>query len=88
MNHAGPGHNMRFSDIVLDDPELSMAAKGVFAILGLLGSGARTEALAQHARDEADAVSAAVEELVRAGYVRLEGEAVHVNRPGSFGLPS
>lgn len=83
-----PGQNMRFSDIVLDDARLSMAAKGVFATLGLLGNDCEVEALARHTSDGGGALAAALQELSEAGYVTLDERRVRVSRPGSFGQPA
>lgn len=85
--HTGPGQNLRFSDIVLDDDEISMAAKGVFATLGLLGDGCGVANLARRSKDTQEAVRAALDELVEAGYVEVQDERVYVTRPASFGLP-
>lgn len=79
--------NTRFSDIVLDDPALSMAAKGVFVSIGFLGNGCSLEDLAKHALDELERIGAAVDELVRAGYVSVEeGERLHIKTAPSFGI--
>lgn len=85
--HAGPGQNLRFSDIVLDDDDISMAAKGVFATLGLLGDGCAVATLTRRSKDGPEAVRAALEELVEAGYVAIRDDKIFVSRPGSFGLP-
>lgn len=78
---------MRSSDIVIDDERLSLAAKGVFLAVTLLGNGCRLEELARHCRDGVAKVEAAVDELVRLRYVRLEDRAVHFEDPPRFGIP-
>jgi hypothetical protein len=78
---------MRSSDIVIDDERLSLAAKGVFVTVTLLGNGCRIEELARHCRDNAGRVELAVQELVRLRYVRLEGSLIHFEDPPRFGIP-
>ncbi len=92
MRHAGPGQNMRFSDIVIDDASISMAAKGVFVTIGLLGSGCTVASLSKRASDAHKVVVAALEELIEAGYVTIdrdgEEERVFIRGPASFGVTS
>jgi hypothetical protein len=78
--------NTRFSDIVLDDPALSMAAKGVFVSVGFLGNGCSLEDLAKHTLDGLERVEAAVNELVQAGYVSIEDERLHIRAAPKFGI--
>lgn len=78
---------MRSSDIVIDDERLSLSAKGAFVAVTLLGDGCRIEELARHCRDQAGRVEAAVQELVRLRYVRLDGSTVHFEDPLRFGIP-
>jgi hypothetical protein len=86
QNGVGPGQNMRFSDIVIDDPNLSLAAKGVFATLGLMGNSCAVAELANRTSDGERAVRAALSELERAGYVEVIDETVRVQSAGSFGV--
>jgi DNA-binding transcriptional ArsR family regulator len=77
---------MRFSDIVIDDPNLSLAAKGVFSTLGLMGNSCAVAELASRTSDGERAVRAALSELERAGYVEVRDETVRVQSSGSFGV--
>lgn len=81
-----PGQNMRFSDVVIDDAKLSLAAKGLFTALGFLGNGCTVADISKRTSDSESAVRAAIDELVRAGYVEIEDDAVHTKRTGNFGL--
>jgi hypothetical protein len=83
---VGPGQNMRFSDIVIDDPGLSLAAKGAFATLGLMGNSCPISDLAERTRDSAESLRAALAELVRAGYVEVLDDVVRVHSAGTFGV--
>ena len=78
---------MRSSDIVIDDERLSLAAKGVFVTVTLLGNGCRVVEIARHCRDTASNVDAALQELARLRYVRVEDGAVRVEDPPRFGIP-
>lgn len=78
---------MRSSDIVVDDERLSLAAKGVFVSVTLLGDGCHLEDLARLCRDHVGDVEAAVLELVRLRYLRLQGSVVHFGDPLRFGIP-
>ncbi len=80
--------HIRFSDIVLDDSQLSMRAKGIFATVGYLGSGCDFSKLLQHSLDDVVVLQAALEELVRAGYVSIESNTRIVIKPAAtFGTP-
>lgn len=83
---VGPGQNMRFSDIVIDNPELSLAAKGVFATLGLMGNSCTIDELVQRSSDGEPTLRSAVDELERAGYVEVSEGVVRLQSAGSFGL--
>lgn len=83
---VGPGQNMRFSDVVIDDPKLSLAAKGVFATLGLMGNSCSVGDLAERTKDGEEAVRAALDELSAAEYVEVDDEMVRVQSTGSFGV--
>ena len=79
--------NTRFSDIVLDDPALSMSAKGVFVSVGFLGNGCTVENLLEHSHDSLEAVQRSVQELVQAGYLNLEEEdRLFIRAAPSFGI--
>jgi hypothetical protein len=77
---------MRSSDIVIDDERLSLAAKGVFVTITLLGNGCRVLDIGRHCRDVPAAVDAALRELERLRYVRVEDDAVRVEEASSFGI--
>lgn len=81
-----PGQNMRFSDVVIDDAKLSLAAKGVFTALGFLGNGCTVADISKRTADGEDVVRAALDELVREGYIDVEDDTVHTKRTGNFGL--
>jgi DNA-binding transcriptional ArsR family regulator len=85
-NGVGPGQNMRFSDIVIDDPKLSLAAKGVFSMLGLMGNSCSVDELTERTSDGEPTVRAALDELERAGYVEVAEGLVRVQSAGSFGV--
>lgn len=77
---------MRYSDIVLDDTELSLAAKGAFAALSLLGNDCSIAELAKRTKDGPAGARDALAELEAAGYVELDEQSVRVRRPGEFGV--
>lgn len=83
---VGMGQNMRMSDIVIDDANLSMAAKGVFSTLGFLGNTCSLEHLLERTRDDEKSLWAALNELTAAGYVQVEERTVRVPSTGSFGV--
>ena len=64
----------RFSDIVLDDPSLSLAAKGTFLAIGYLGNGCTVAKLAERTSDTLQAIEYILSELIEAGYVRTRGQ--------------
>lgn len=76
----------RFSDIVLDDVRLSMAAKGLFLTLSFLGNSATLEQLRTHCSDSDMGLRVALEELRQVEYITVEGEQIAVKAAASFGL--
>lgn len=78
---------MRIGDIVLDDPEIGLAAKGVFVTIGLLGSSCTLEELGSHCSDAPDAIRAAVGELVDHRYVTTEDDRIVLRDLSSLGIP-
>ena len=79
--------NTRFSDIVLDDPAISMAAKGVFVSIGFFGNGCSLDDLARHTLDPLERLRDNIFELVRAGYLDIEeDERLVIRAAASFGI--
>jgi hypothetical protein len=76
----------RFSDIVLDDSRLSMAAKGLFLTLGFLGNSATLSQLMRHCADSKEGLERSLGELREVEYVSLEGDTISVKSASSFGL--
>jgi hypothetical protein len=76
----------RFSDIVLDDAHISMAAKGLFLTLGFLGNSCTVQQLKAHCSDSDDGLRRILEELRSVEYINLEGEHVSIKAPASFGV--
>lgn len=79
--------NTRFSDIVLDDANLSMAAKGVFVSIGYIGNGCTLNVLEKHCSETLEFLKAAAAELIDAGYITTENEGeLHIKAAPSFGI--
>ncbi len=76
----------RFSDIVLDDPSLSLAAKGTFLAIGYLGNGCTVAKLAERTSDNLQAIEYILSELIEAGYVRLEDSTLLIVSPTDLAL--
>jgi hypothetical protein len=76
----------RFSDIVLDDVRLSMAAKGLFLTLSFLGNSATLEQLKTHCSDSELELRAALEELRQVQYITVEAEHISIKAAASFGI--
>jgi hypothetical protein len=76
----------RFSDIVLDDARISMAAKGLFLTLGFLGNSCTLTQLKTHCADSEESLRRTLEELRTVEYISLEGETIAVKAPASFGV--
>jgi hypothetical protein len=76
----------RFSDIVLDDARLSMAAKGLFLTLSFLGNSATMEQLKVHCSDAEGGLWTALEELRQVQYIIIEAEQISVKAAASFGI--
>ncbi len=77
---------IRASDIVSADPDLSLAAKGLFALVGLLGPDCTLEEVGSRTTDPPEFVAMVLNELESAGYVRVGEKRVTVLPPGSFGV--
>jgi hypothetical protein len=79
----------RFSDIVLDDARLSMAAKGLFVTLGYVGGQSSLETLSNCSSDGLERLQVLLDELQQAGYISVsESGLVSVRSAGSFGMAS
>lgn len=76
----------RFSDIVLDNIELSASAKGVFVTIGFLGNGCSMVSILEQSSDDAAQIQRALDELVNAGYISLEDGNVHIKSASTFGI--
>ncbi len=81
-----PAAKMRAGDVVLDDDALSLAAKGVFLTVGLLGTACSVAELVAHTSDAPEAVRAAITELERAHYVDVSGDRVRARDFPTLGL--
>jgi hypothetical protein len=80
------GTKTRFSDIVLDDVNISMSAKGLFLTLGFLGNSCTLEQLKAHCSDSEADLGRILEELRQVEYISLEGDYISVKDPASFGV--
>ena len=79
--------NTRFSDIVLDDASLSMAAKGIFVTMGYLGNGRTLQDLGKLCNETLSDLERAAQELIEAGYIVTEGDGeLHIKAAPSFGI--
>ena len=83
---AGATGRMRSSDIVIDDGSISLAAKGVFVMIGFLGGSCTVADVYKHCSDETDLLPV-VDELVTKGYVNVADDQITVRDPAVFGLP-
>ncbi len=81
-----PTGRMRFGDIVLDDNRISLAAKGVFAVIGFLGGACTLTEVAAHCSDEGG-LEPTLEELVKRGYVSVHENVITVRDAADFGSP-
>lgn len=86
MKDPSISRTMRQSDQVVDDDKLSMAAKGTFLVLDLLGKHTSVAQLADFTSDAPVALYRFVAELRDAGYVTLEGDIVAVRSREAFGV--
>jgi hypothetical protein len=76
----------RFSDIVLDDPNLSLAAKGAFLAIGYIGNGCNVSKLTERTSDNLQAIEYILSELIEAGYIRLENGNLFIVSPSDLAL--
>jgi hypothetical protein len=76
----------RFSDIVLDDPNISLSAKGAFLAIGYIGNGCAVSTLAERTSDNLQAIEYILGELIEAGYVRLEDSNIFIVSPSDLAL--
>jgi hypothetical protein len=76
----------RFSDIVLDDQRISMAAKGLFLTLGFLGNSCTLVQLRGHCRDSEAELLRSLAELRQVEYITVEAEQIMIKSPSAFGV--
>jgi hypothetical protein len=76
----------RFSDIVLDDPNLSLAAKGAFLAIGYMGNGCSVSKLTERTSDSLSAIEYILGELIEAGYIKLEDSNLFIVSPTDLAL--
>ena len=76
----------RFSDIVLDDPNISLAAKGAFLAIGYIGNGCAVSKLAERTSDSLQAIEYILGELIDAGYIRLEDSNIFIVSPSDLAV--
>ena len=72
--------------MVCADSELSLAAKGMFALVGLLGPECTLSDVAARTTDPPEFLAMVLNELESAGYVRVGNQRVTVLPPGEFGV--
>ncbi len=63
---------------MLEDIELSLAAKGLFAVASLLGDGCSLDEIQSRTSDPPEFLMMVLDELVRAGYVQLADRTVQM----------
>lgn len=68
------------------DPQLSLAAKGLFALVGMLGTRCTLAEVATRTTDPPEFVAMVLDELQGAGYVSVTDDCVTVLPPGRFGV--
>lgn len=78
MTDTAPRRGFRAGDIVLEDIELSLAAKGLFAVASLLGDGCSLDEIQSRTSDPPEFLMMVLDELVRAGYVQLADRTVQM----------
>lgn len=97
MRGGGPGARLsgvepsvnrpiRASDIVCADSDLSLAAKGLFALVGLLGPDCSLTEISARTTDPPEFLAMVLNELQSAGYVTVVADHVTVTPPGRFGV--
>ena len=77
---------IRATDIVCDDPGLSLAAKGMFALVGLVGPGCTLADLSERTTDPPEFIAMVLDELPQAGYLNVTDERITVPPSGRFGV--
>ncbi len=76
----------RHSDMVLDDPRLSLSAKGLFVSIAYLGNKCKLSNLSKHCSDDLNEIKLCLKELVSSGYVKLDADFVSIRSAASFGV--
>ena len=77
---------IRASDIVCDDPGLSLAAKGMFALVGLLGPSCTLADIGERTTDPPEFIVMVLDELQCAGYLNVTDQQITVPLSGRFGV--
>ncbi len=77
---------IRASDIVSADNSLSLAAKGLFSLVGLLGPDCSLAEIGARTTDPPEFLAMVLHELQSAGYVTVEQDHVTITPPGRFGV--
>ncbi|MGL4609559.1 MAG: hypothetical protein ACRCYY_07715 [Trueperaceae bacterium] len=76
----------RFSDMVLENRQISMSAKGLFLTLGYLGNSCTLEQLKGMCSNPESELHQILEELRQVEYISLEDGRINVKAPSSFGV--
>lgn len=85
MTDARTGRRYRASDIVIEDSNLSLAAKGLFSLVGMLGNDCTLGEINERTTDPPEFVAMVIDELLRAGYVNVTDQVIHIRQPAHFG---
>jgi len=76
----------RHSDMVLDDSRISLAAKGLFVSISYLGNRCKLSSLNNYSSDQQNVILNSLDELLNAGYVKLEENFVSIKPASTFGV--
>ncbi len=89
MMNTSPQDNTlatRHSDMVLDDPLISLAAKGLFVSISYLGNKCKLSSLNKYSSDRQSVILSSLDELLNAGYVKFEDGFVSIKPASTFGV--
>ncbi len=84
MSQQQEVRGIRASDIVTDDERLSLAAKGLFALIGFMGNGCTLQDVENRTTDPPEFVQMVLDELLRVGYIDVTDRIVRIRRPEEF----